>query len=153
MRRGLEADSGGCDHETLLLAFPELAPIVRVHLADPDGTPMHALANAWYFYRGGHEAYELEHYGAEYVARHGTGPERACRTLRVPFIPDDLGEQSFAEWVETLRPLWRAEAAAARALLEAIPDDYAQRGYGADGSAVRMVCWPMTIQERDKAAA
>lgn len=49
-RRGLEWDAGGCLHASVLRAFPHLKPFARVHLADLDGSPMHAYANAsWYY--------------------------------------------------------------------------------------------------------
>ena len=36
----------GCVHERALRAFPQLAPLVALHLADATtGTPMHALEN------------------------------------------------------------------------------------------------------------
>jgi hypothetical protein len=51
-RRDRDPDSCGCEHDVALLAFPELAPLVDLHLADSDtGEPMHAEANARYFYR------------------------------------------------------------------------------------------------------
>jgi hypothetical protein len=40
---------GGADHELILQHFPELAPVVRVHLADDLGRPMYAEANALYW--------------------------------------------------------------------------------------------------------
>ena len=47
-----DPDSGGCLHDAALLAFPELALLVDLHLADSEtGEPMHAEANALYFYR------------------------------------------------------------------------------------------------------
>jgi len=39
----------GAIHEIILEHFPELAPIVKVHLSEPDGLPMHAEANARYW--------------------------------------------------------------------------------------------------------
>jgi hypothetical protein len=42
-------ECGGCIHEEILSHFPHLAPLVAVHLADEDGVPMHAYANAAYW--------------------------------------------------------------------------------------------------------
>jgi hypothetical protein len=41
--------AGGCMHETILKYYPQLAPLVTVHLSEADGTPMHAEANARYW--------------------------------------------------------------------------------------------------------
>jgi len=40
---------GGCIHEEIIKHFPELQPLVDIHLADEDGVPMHAYSNASYF--------------------------------------------------------------------------------------------------------
>ena len=39
----------GAIHEIILEHFPELAPLVEVHLSGPDGLPMHAEENARYW--------------------------------------------------------------------------------------------------------
>lgn len=39
----------GAIHDTILKYFPNLAPLVEVHLSAPDGVPMHAEANARYW--------------------------------------------------------------------------------------------------------
>jgi hypothetical protein len=41
--------AGGCIHDIILEHYPELAPLVEVHLSEADGTPMHAEANARYW--------------------------------------------------------------------------------------------------------
>ena len=43
---------GGCCHEHILALDPEFAPFTALHLSDQDGVPMHAFANAWYWFRG-----------------------------------------------------------------------------------------------------
>lgn len=116
-RNGRDMDAAGCIHDEVLRAFPHLAPIVALHLSDPDGVPMHADANGWYFYSGENDAYELRHYGAEYLERMGTGYERACRTLRVDSIPEGLDREAFTAFVDAQRPRWAQEAADARALI------------------------------------
>jgi len=39
----------GAIHDTITQHFPELAPLVTVHLSAPDGVPMHAEPNARYW--------------------------------------------------------------------------------------------------------
>ena len=39
----------GCIHDIILEHYPELAPLVEVHLSEADGIPMHAEANARYW--------------------------------------------------------------------------------------------------------
>lgn len=42
-------NGGGCMHDDILLAWPEVAPIVALHLSNSDdGEPMHAEADGWY---------------------------------------------------------------------------------------------------------
>lgn len=42
--------SGGCCHDSIVEAFPELAPLVQWHLTDQLGEPMHYIANAKYWW-------------------------------------------------------------------------------------------------------
>jgi hypothetical protein len=42
-------ECGGCIHEEILQQFPQLKPLVEVHLSDENGVPMHAYANAAYW--------------------------------------------------------------------------------------------------------
>lgn len=123
-RNGREPVYGGADHDTILAAAPELAPIVAAHLADPDGTPMHAEANGWYFYRGAHIDYERKHYGQGYVDRHGTPHERAARSLHIPpaDLPAGLDREGFAAFVASLADRWAGQAQAARDALAAMID-------------------------------
>lgn len=45
--------SRGCDHEYIAEKFPELRPLIALHLCDPDGAPMHSGENGFYFYAEG----------------------------------------------------------------------------------------------------
>jgi hypothetical protein len=40
---------GGAIHDTIAQHYPELMPLITVHLSAPDGVPMHAEANAQYW--------------------------------------------------------------------------------------------------------
>ena len=45
-----EPDSAGCIHEQILAVWPQLAPLVELHLSTADGVlPMHAEANGWFW--------------------------------------------------------------------------------------------------------
>jgi hypothetical protein len=150
--RGREPDSCGCVHDAVLSAFPELAPLVALHLADSEtGEPMHAEANGLYFYRaarglgGWRDDYSrAEREGltaAEYARR------LACSTLRVESIPldevapDELAD-AFRAFVDEQRARWRSEAQAGRAQLEAIPTVCELRGYDAAGQRVEQRSYP-----------
>ena len=57
--------SGGCLHNEILAHFPELQPLVDIHLSDEDGVPMHAYANAAYW--AGHTRWEKD---SDTLAKH-----------------------------------------------------------------------------------
>jgi hypothetical protein len=44
-----QIETCGCIHEEIAEHFPELSPLITLHLSDDDGTPMHAAANGAYF--------------------------------------------------------------------------------------------------------
>jgi hypothetical protein len=46
--RARDCDSCGCQHDHVLHYWPDLAPIVALHLSDSTGAPMHAGQNGWY---------------------------------------------------------------------------------------------------------
>jgi hypothetical protein len=123
-RNGREAVYAGADHATILRAAPELAPIVAAHLADPDGVPMHAVANGWYFYSGAAAAYERAQlaagrdYGYSRLLE-TSDHERAARALHIPpaDLPRDLDHDGFVRFCDSLAETWQAHAAAARAAL------------------------------------
>lgn len=45
-------DRGGCCHDEILAARPELAPLAALHLSDSEGAPMHASENGFYWLAG-----------------------------------------------------------------------------------------------------
>lgn len=120
MKLGREPDTFGADHEAIVRAFPKLAPFVALHLSDPDGVPMYAYENGWYWY----SSYDGK--GTHRRPADGrTDYEVACEYLRLPHggIPCPQNRESFARLVDEQRERWAAEAAEARALLEALPED------------------------------
>lgn len=52
MRGNWRDVGGGCCHEHILALRPDLAPFAALHLSDWQGAPMHASANAWYWFQG-----------------------------------------------------------------------------------------------------
>lgn len=124
-----DCDFAGCNHEVILEAAPELAPLVTAHLAALDGTPMHGLANAWYYYSGRSSAYEREQiaagkdYGYSRLLE-TSDHDRAARALSIApeDLPTGLDKVEFVAFVNSLTDHWRAQARAARAALDAMVD-------------------------------
>lgn len=121
-KQGRDADVSGAMHDEIVMWFPELAPVVRVHLADLDGTPIHAKANGWYFYSGQATEYEREHYGTEYAERHGTPHQRAAKALHISAdeLPTGMTHDEFDKFADALENSWRVQAGEARALIESL---------------------------------
>lgn len=119
-RNGREADSGGAIHEEILRFAPELAPLVQVHLASPDGTPMHALANGWHFYSGAARRWEESRNESWHNRDNLTDHARAARALHIPAedLPEGLTKEQFEDFVKGLAPRWAEQARIARELLE-----------------------------------
>lgn len=121
--------SGGCIHDELLHYFPTVAPVVRVHLADAHGVPMHAAANAGYW--AGHTKQVAR--DLVKLARHlrVSEPLAAEMTLWVDnFYGDNPGafdsittpKSAWAAAIDhfELATAWKADAAAALALLRSV---------------------------------
>jgi hypothetical protein len=49
---GRQHETGGFIPEEVLRIWPDLAPLVALHLSDRDGIPMHAESNGWYWLAG-----------------------------------------------------------------------------------------------------
>lgn len=125
--RGCESDMGGPMHELIREAFPELEPVIAVHLADDLGVPMHAVANGWYFYSGQAREYEERHPKSYLNPDRLNDLERAARALHIPAseLPAFMGKEKFEAFAEGLRPRWREQSDAARTVLEAMPEEEA----------------------------
>lgn len=116
-RMGREADGGGTLGDEMVRHFPEAAPIVALHLSDPDGVPMHAEANGWYWY----SSYDGQ--GTHNNWDNRTDYDVACDYLRMPAIPGPQNRRTFGELVDAQRSRWAVEAHEARALLESLPEE------------------------------
>jgi hypothetical protein len=88
--------------------FPELRPVLDVHLANDDGEPMHAEANGWYFYS---DAYQ-------------STLESAAHALHIEpcEFPEGMNREEFHAFVESLRPRWKAQAEAALDIIRTLSD-------------------------------
>jgi len=128
-RNGRDSDAGGQIVAEIRTAAPELAPILAVHLAAPDGTPMHAEANGWYFYSGRAATYEREQVaaGRDYGYSRQlemSDHDRAARALNIPpaDLPADMDRDAFRAFVASLAGRWAEQAAAARVVFDAMTD-------------------------------
>jgi hypothetical protein len=117
----------GAIHSEILLHFPELAPLVKVHLSAPDGVPMHAEANARYW--AGLTKYTPDSYDNIALVEDSNGitwaPYALARHLQCDIELAHQIRQVMAEglpWDQItsqagLIELWSSQAGKARALL------------------------------------
>jgi hypothetical protein len=138
-RNGREPDLGGCIHDEILKAFPQLAPFVALHLSDLDGVPMHAAANARYFIEGALVAEKSPHEFSRYVFdnQYGVAERRgetasqygyrvARELLRVDSLPADWRDiatikartKAIESFCDEQRDRWKSEARKAVARLQ-----------------------------------
>lgn len=72
-------ESGGAQHELVLEHFPELAPLVALHLSDMDGVPMHAVGNGYYWLAGALGGLGEKYHGSN----NGTHTTAQCRDVAI----------------------------------------------------------------------
>jgi len=108
----------GMQHEVVRRIFPELEPVIALHLCDPDGVPMHAFANAKSHLGIG----EYSKLNLDALARHLriSQEEAAALKTRGDGFPGDAWLQSY---VDQQRPRWKAEAEAAVALIRRLAEE------------------------------
>lgn len=125
-------DAGGQLHDEILKYWPELAPVMALHLSDESGVPMHAVQNAWYWLAG--------YYGGAGGRFHGSNDGRftpeMCLTIFADYVrlsiedaravavaasagaPYDEAKRYIMLWVEAQKERWAKEAREAIELLD-----------------------------------
>ena len=121
--------SGGM-HEDVARHFPELVPVIPLHLSDDDGAPMHAVGNGRYWLgltrhktaearpepNGPLVTVDLPY--LPYVASHLRVTEDQAAELAERYPADGTADlEAFTAEVDAMRPRWAEEAAAASALI------------------------------------
>lgn len=132
-------DSGGTMHAEILRHWPELADLVALHLSDPQGVPMHAAENAFYWLAGAAGGWGAEYHGGS--GTYGKTPAQCLQLFAdhvrvsmdearavleaIDHAADHLGPYSrvwtgegikarkaaLAAWCDAQRPRWAREAA------------------------------------------
>lgn len=116
-----------CIHEEIERYFPELTPIIALHLSDSNGMPMHCIANACYW--AGLTKYEKPK--ADVLASHLRISESKARRLinaahrklnnfpvDMPLSQVALGEKVIADFCKKQFPRYEKEAKAGKELIE-----------------------------------
>lgn len=121
---------GGAAHEEILAAFPELAPIAALHLAEEDGTPLYAAENGAF-----HLGFSDHADGVDYAAfarlwrvdeQHAREARREI--LRSAFnVPEhEAYKHAVAELqvlARSMRSRWQAEADDGKALIVRLAEE------------------------------
>ena len=98
--------TSGCQHELILKHFPDLEPLIKLHLSDREGVPMHCIANGMYF---------LEPAGISYCVSIGKEP---LRVVAEHFRCGDDDAQALQALVDS------GETDAAKTLIKSWRDRY-----------------------------
>jgi hypothetical protein len=123
--------AGAPQHELVLKLWPDLAPLVALHLSDVDGAPHSAEANGWYWLAGACGGLGEEVHGAngdpkrtaaeclKTFADHGRITLDHARTIAsaAKWAASRPGAEPRKLWTaicDNMRPRWKAEADAAR---------------------------------------
>jgi len=115
--------TAGAIHEDILSEFPELKPLVDMHLADDDGVPMHAYANAAYW--AGATKWQLLNLPT--LAKHlRVSEDMADEMVRmVGNLREVTGSDATEGWrrlceMESMPELWLEQANAAKAMMSEV---------------------------------
>ena len=119
----------GCMHDDILKHFPELQPVIDVHLSDTNGAPMHALANAKYFYEQKEWKRLFNH-----LRWSDSNMDKVNKAFSsnyhglVEFLDKESHSHGNVEMVlillvkNVLAPMWKLQAKRAREVLESLND-------------------------------
>lgn len=102
---GRDCEACGMLHSEILAAFPDMADLAALHLADEDGLPMYHIENGWYWNGGT----KYQEYNRKFLANLLRITEEDADELH----RTALTKADFAEQVDAMRPRWKAEALAA----------------------------------------
>jgi hypothetical protein len=105
-------DFGGCCHNEVLQAFPQLRPVVDLHLSDDFGVPMHAVANAEYWAKEKNLWNLLNHVRINSISPRvlGRALEAGGAPYGEPLEHQMLAIADMAAFVEVLKPTWKRQA-------------------------------------------
>ena len=109
----------GCLHDEVLKFWPELKPVIDLHLSDSNGQPMSAEANGWYnlagYYGGAEERYHRGNSASNYPLAE-LDPTKPWQTTEYRLPTEDECLQQFSDYVriprvlaKELAELWRCE--------------------------------------------
>lgn len=136
---GFREDVFGAAHEEIIRLWPDLAPLAALHLSDINGVPRHAAGNGFYWLAGavGHGFGDRYHGGngsdaktpeqcLNILAKHLRISADEAVALRDAVLADYNGINQYdrvynrvgggrardwvANWCETQKPRWKAEA-------------------------------------------
>jgi hypothetical protein len=118
----------GCIHEEILQQFPQLKPLVDVHLSDKDGVPMHAYENAAYW--AGYTKYQQRDISK--LAKHLRVAEWFAKDL-IGYLEHHYGTDFDAvttpamAWAGTcedneMLEMWASQAKLAKSMLNAVEE-------------------------------
>lgn len=94
----LREEAGGCLHEEIAEHFPELKPLIRLHLSDMDGTPIHALENGYFWLAGANGGW-----GERYHGSNGYTPQTPAACKRIAIDHLRISEHEYEFLVDHLR--------------------------------------------------
>lgn len=101
--------SGGCLHEEVLKHFPELAPLIDLHLCEFNGEPLYPVENGMYFFREN---------GISDGARYLGVDNETAEKLMLPVIAGDKDYFKYLLFSLGVADMWKAKADKAIQLLQ-----------------------------------